>query len=47
MAPAIIYNPHGLNIQVHAFTYAGHRYLVNNTGGMLHAESCPCKTKPQ
>ena len=23
----------------------GHEYLANNTGGMVHLESCPCKSK--
>lgn len=30
-------------INVYLFSAKGHEYLVNAGGGMLHAESCPCK----
>lgn len=29
---------------ISALQYEGHKYLFNHNGGILHAESCPCKT---
>lgn len=29
---------------VSVLQYEGHKYLFNHNGGILHAESCPCKT---
>jgi hypothetical protein len=32
---------------VSVLQYEGHKYLFNHNGGILHAESCPCKTAVQ
>lgn len=34
----------GVSVLVGEITFDGHRYLALNKGGIIHLESCECKT---
>ena len=34
-------------VTISVIRYNGHEYIANSKGGIIHSESCPCKTAVQ
>lgn len=32
-------------VTIYVIRYDGHEYITNSKGGIIHSESCPCKTE--